>query len=387
MYSPSRPTSTSPGTPSLRPSHGQTLTQQQQQQPLTQAPVQTQGHLTQAEAQASVSHTAVSTQGQLAALAPGATTSESVRPQASQLSEPQLLTLQPAPILNSINRVSRTYYSKKDQDTIYYARNPGISLHRQADMRREACEVIAAIGKKIGFPQRTISTAQLLLHRFFMFNSVPDTGNEVVMACLFVSSKVEDTIKKLKDIMVATFIYRHSDATDWDPESREGEEQRKRVLSYEKMVLESICFDFRIVHPYKYVIKFVKIMGGSQNLARKAWDIARNSYKVGVCLEYPPHTIAAGSIYLAAKLIGESFPDLVQGVPWMKAFRTRSIDVDDFSHQMLDLLSIGRSDAQRQQYDTIHISLNDAHRLDLEHQMPKLKKARIDFATSIGVQA
>ncbi|KAG0285246.1 RNA polymerase II C-terminal domain kinase beta subunit [Linnemannia gamsii] len=93
-----------------------------------------------------------------------------------------------------------------------------------------------------------------------MFNSVQDTGNEVVMACLFVSSKVEDTIKKLKDIMIATYIFRHPNVIDWDTESKEGEEQRKRVLLYEKMVLESICFDFRIIHPYNYIIKFVKIM-------------------------------------------------------------------------------------------------------------------------------
>lgn len=40
------------------------------------------------------------------------------------------------------------------------------------------------------------------------------------MACLFVSSKVEDTIKKLKDIMIATYLHRHPHATDWDTESK-----------------------------------------------------------------------------------------------------------------------------------------------------------------------
>ncbi|KAG0271348.1 hypothetical protein BGZ95_000848 [Linnemannia exigua] len=254
-------------------------------------------------------------------------------------------------------------------------------------MRREACEIIQAIGKRIGFPQHTISTAQLLLHRFFMFNSVQDTGNEVVMACLFVSSKVEDTIKKLKDIMIATYIFRHPNATDWDTESKEGEEQRKRVLLYEKMVLESICFDFRIIHPYNYIIKFVKIMQGSKQLACQAWGIARDSYKIGVCLEYPPHAIAAGSIYLASKLLGEPFPDLIKGKPWMKALRTRSIDVEDFSHQMLDLLSIGRSDEQRQLYDKIHITLHDARQLDMQHQQPPLKKARTEHSRTIGVHA
>ncbi|KAG0042857.1 RNA polymerase II C-terminal domain kinase beta subunit, partial [Linnemannia elongata] len=88
----------------------------------------------------------------------------------------------------------------------------------------------------------------------------------------------EDTIKKLKDIMIATYIFRHPNATDWDTESKEGEEQRKRVLLYEKMVLESICFDFRIIHPYNYIIKFVKIMQGSKQLARQAWDIAKDRW-------------------------------------------------------------------------------------------------------------
>ena len=59
----------------------------------------------------------------------------------------------------------------------------------------------------------------------------------------------------------------------------------------------------------------------------------------------------------------------------------------DFSHQMLDLFSIGRTDDQRQLYDKIHIMLHDARQLDTEHQQPKLKKARMDYSRPMGVQA
>lgn len=59
----------------------------------------------------------------------------------------------------------------------------------------------------------------------------------------------------------------------------------------------------------------------------------------------------------------------------------------DFSHQMLDLFSIGRTDDQRQLYDKIHITLHDARQLDTEHQQPKLKKARMDYSRPMGVQA
>ncbi|KAG0330585.1 RNA polymerase II C-terminal domain kinase beta subunit [Podila horticola] len=288
-------------------------------------------------------------------------------------------------VLNSINRVSRTYYSKQEQAIVYSTRHPEIALYRQANIRRESCEVIAAIGKKIGFPQHTISTAQLLLHRFFMFHSVQDSGNEVVMACLFVSCKVEDTIKKLKDIMIATYYYRYPNATDWDSESKEGDEQRKRVLAYEKMVLESICFDFRILHPYKYVVKFTKMLNASKTIARQAWNIARDSYKIGVCLEYPPHTIAAGSIYLASKLMEEPLKERIYGEPWMKVLKVRSVDLEDFSYQMLDLFSIGRSEDQKERYTSVQIALNEARSLDMEQ--PKAKRVLLEFMRPVHVEA
>lgn len=287
--------------------------------------------------------------------------------------------------LNSINRVSRTYYSKQEQAIVYSTRHPGVTLYRQANIRRESCEVITAIGKKIGFPQHTISTAQLLLHRFFMFHSVQDSGNEVVMACLFVSCKVEDTIKKLKDIMIATYYYRYPNASDWDSESKEGDEQRKRVLAYEKMVLESICFDFRIIHPYKYVIKFTKMLNASKSVARQAWNIARDSYKIGVCLEYPPHTIAAASIYLASKLLEEPLKEHIYGEPWMKVLKVRSVDLEDFSYQMLDLFSIGRSEDEKERYTSVQIALNEARSLDMEQ--PKAKRALLEYMRPVHVEA
>ncbi|KAF9579644.1 hypothetical protein BGW38_004019 [Lunasporangiospora selenospora] len=345
MYSPSRPTSTSPTTSLSASTHGAHVAGQHSHVAAPMAATTMSEHVNHRQPTAPLA-------------SPHSTTAEhGVR------------------VLNSINRVSRMYYSKKEQAIIYSARHPGVSLHRQADMRRESCEILAALGRRIGFPQHTISTAQLLLHRFFMFHSVPDSGNEVVMACLFVSCKVEDTIKKLKDIMTVTYTYRHPEVSDWDPESKEGEEQRKRVLSYEKLVLESICFDFRITHPYKYIIKFVKLMNGSKALARQGWDIARQSYKTGVCLEYPPHAIAAGSIYLASKLIAEPFPELVQGEPWTKALRTRQVDVE------------GRSDEQQQVFTSIQIALNEARSMDLESHGHKSKRMRTEYIRPISVQA
>lgn len=68
-------------------------------------------------------------------------------------------------------------------------------------------------------------------------------------------------------------------------------------------------------------------------------------------------------------------------------FHLQILVLSDFSHQMLDLLSIGRSDEQRQLYDKIHITLHDARQLDIQHQQPPLKKARTEHSRTIGVNA
>lgn len=135
MYSPSRPTSASPSTPSSGPSQGGTLSQQMLQQLQLQQTQQTQ-------------------QPVVAASSSGAPEPPARHPRPQPLEIPQqpvqALPVQTLPVLNSINRISRTYYTKKDQDKIYSSRHLGMSSYRQNDMRRESCEVIAGIGKRIG---------------------------------------------------------------------------------------------------------------------------------------------------------------------------------------------------------------------------------------------
>lgn len=90
--------------------------------------------------------------------------------------------------------------------------------------------------------------------------------------------------------------------------------------------------------PYYDIEQWAKILNdfsfhcpieiASKTIARQAWNIARDSYKIGVCLEYPPHTIAAGSIYLASKLMEEPLRERIYGEPWMKVLKVRSVDLE-----------------------------------------------------------
>lgn len=68
-----------------------------------------------------------------------------------------------------------------------------------------------------------------------------------------------------------------------------------------------------------------------KKLAKKAYRLAVDSYRTLLCVEYPAHTIAAGCIYLASRLIKEddiSFEGLLDTEPWDHRFLSRMEDIE-----------------------------------------------------------
>lgn len=57
----------------------------------------------------------------------------------------------------------------------------------------------------------------------------------------------------------------------------------------------------------------------------------------------------------------------------------------DFSYQMLDLFSIGRSEDQKERYTSVQIALNEARSLDMEQ--PKAKRILLEFMRPVHVEA
>jgi CTD kinase subunit beta len=69
----------------------------------------------------------------------------------------------------------------------------------------------------------------------------------------------------------------------------------------------------------------------SKRLAKKAYQLAVDSYKTLLCVEYPAHTIAAGCIYLASQLLKEQdplFQALPNDKPWDQYFLSRMEDIE-----------------------------------------------------------
>ncbi|CAK9839627.1 CTD kinase subunit beta [Schizosaccharomyces pombe] len=194
-------------------------------------------------------------------------------------------------------RMSHPYYSEKEISRILSTRDP-----KENNLRMQAFAWISTLSKTLKFPVRTSGLAMLLYSRFQLFfpvNEIPLL--ECATACLVVASKIEDTAKKFRDILLAHYLQKHP-GSEVDAHSQLIEENKKRILGLERMTLELICFDFRVRHPHNYMVKFAKSLKFSSSTASIAWNVCTDAYKTYTMLKYPAHIVAVASISIACKL-------------------------------------------------------------------------------------
>jgi len=149
----------------------------------------------------------------------------------------------------------------------------------------------------------TIATAIVYFHRFFVRKDFSEFDRWVcanlplplspdlhfpssplqliATACLFLAGKVEETPKKLKDVLLVTYKLRNK--KDIVLDSSEYYSLREEILIQERCVLQTIAFDLTVDHPYKHVIDIIKSYHipkekGGQELAQYAWNFVNDRF-------------------------------------------------------------------------------------------------------------
>lgn len=94
------------------------------------------------------------------------------------------------------------------------------------------------------------------------------------------ATKVEENPRKLPDLIIASvrFAQRNPDL-EIDEQSKEYWRWRDKILYTEEFLLESLCFDFDITHPYDDVVQLVKQYSpGNSALGKCAWAFINDRY-------------------------------------------------------------------------------------------------------------
>uniref|UniRef100_M4BAF8 Cyclin-like domain-containing protein n=1 Tax=Hyaloperonospora arabidopsidis (strain Emoy2) TaxID=559515 RepID=M4BAF8_HYAAE len=190
-----------------------------------------------------------------------------------------------------------------------------------------------------------MATAQTLLHRFYYRKSLRQfDALRVAMSCLFLSAKVEETPKRVHDVVhvfYATFRrrkWKRAAVTQQliDVDSATFSQWRSWLLIVERQVLIDLGFSIYNVteHPHKYVLYYVKVLDGSSELAQQAWGYINDSLRRDICVRYKAQVTACAAIFLASRFQRVVLPE---HPPWYSLFDVEKAELYAVSVAIMEL--------------------------------------------------
>ncbi|CAF1015883.1 unnamed protein product [Adineta steineri] len=240
------------------------------------------------------------------------------------------------------------YYDKKDLKSTPSIHD-GVDAETEQRYRREGCRFILDLGFRLGLRSETMGTGAVFFHRFYMFHSFKQYPRyAMATCCLFLSGKVEETPKKIRDIMKTARLILEGARERYIPTL--GDEKGDLILQYERILLPTVKFDFCIASPYSFLKQYAKTIVGDKEQIRQmfqmAWTFVNDSYCTTLCLQWEPEIIAIAVLYLACKLSKFEITDWTtkkenSKQKWWEQFvegLTKDI-IEDICHQHLDLYS------------------------------------------------
>ncbi|KAL6198883.1 hypothetical protein ACLB2K_028671 [Fragaria x ananassa] len=245
------------------------------------------------------------------------------------------------------------YFYRKEIEENSPSRLDGIDLKKETYLRKSYCTFLQDLGMRLKVPQVTIATAIIFCHRFFLRQShAKNDRRTIATVCMFLAGKVEETPRPLKDVILVSYEIIHKK----DPAAVQKikqkvevyEQQKELILSGERVVLATLGFDLNLLHPYKPLVEAIKKFKVAQNaLAQVAWNFVNDGLRTSLCLQFKPHHIAAGAIFLAAKFLKVKLPSDGEKV-WWQEFDVTPRQLEEVSNQMLELYEQNRAPASNE---------------------------------------
>ncbi|KAI1103938.1 cyclin-like protein [Jackrogersella minutella] len=180
---------------------------------------------------------------------------------------------------------------------------------REANYRLQGIQVIESTREALFLPVKTYNTACTLYHRFRLEHPTPDYNyTEAALASLFVACKIEDTLKKSREVLCAHHNLKNSDHPT-TPDDKIFDQPSKVIIGIERYMVEAINFDFRVRYPQKILAKIVKkVLGISEDdplgFYSTAMKMSLDLYKTYAPLKHSSYTCSVVIVQLTALITG-----------------------------------------------------------------------------------
>ncbi|KAM0724321.1 hypothetical protein Q7P37_000203 [Cladosporium fusiforme] len=196
---------------------------------------------------------------------------------------------------------------------------PTLDLHERSiaeakedSLRLQGVQWLDIVRRALQLPVRTFTTACTYFHKFRLAHPPgTPTGDSYIWsdaaaASLLTACKMEDTLKKSREILAASYNLKAASAHDHLPSDDPMFEQQSRVvIGLERMVLEASTFDFRSRAPHHTLTKIAKTMrdeDGIKQVHDLAWTALTDIYRTTAPLKQTSVTLALSMVELAARL-------------------------------------------------------------------------------------
>ena len=162
---------------------------------------------------------------------------------------------------------STPFLAQVDITHLHSLHDPPLTMTQCMSAKLQISAFVANICGTLKFPLRSYGMAMILFDRAILFNSglLDETTIKDLATCLFVGTKIMDTTKPIRVIISAA---RDIHKREFNSNILSNvEDQRQRIASFERLLLETCAFDFRIQDAHLAKIKIAKKLNISKKIA------------------------------------------------------------------------------------------------------------------------
>ncbi|CAI7583822.1 unnamed protein product [Penicillium manginii] len=240
----------------------------------------------------------------------------------------------------------------------------GLDATREASQRLQGVTWIDNVRKALRLPTRTFNTAVIYYHRYRLIR--PDNEysfTDTAAAALFTACKIEDTLKKSREILCAAHNLKYLPSEHLSADDQAFEASSRAIIGLERLMLECSGFDFRTRHPEKTLAKMSLQYKADSKVSSLAYRISLDLYRTFSPLKQTTPTMALACLELAGRLLDQRIEDIESGADYTH-WETNRTEVMETLFDLLELYTDYRGSTsvgpefQAPRFLTVRIPLN-----------------------------